>query len=95
VVGLLSHDWAWRLAWQGKSIAIGVRAADGADCRCGSVELTRLRYRGRCCGDGTAGRASGLTVLIIEQNVRQLLQVVDRVYRLEAGSIRASAPAPN
>ena len=35
-------------------------------------------------------RASGLTVLIVEQNVRQVLRVVDRAYLLEAGSIRAS-----
>ena len=35
-------------------------------------------------------RASGLTVLIVEQNVRQVLKVVDRAYLLEAGSIRAS-----
>ena len=36
-------------------------------------------------------RASGLTVLIVEQNVRQVLQVVDRAYLLDAGTIRASA----
>ncbi len=35
-------------------------------------------------------RASGLTVLIVEQNVRQVLRVVDRAYLLEAGSIRVS-----
>jgi branched-chain amino acid transport system ATP-binding protein len=35
-------------------------------------------------------RASGLTVLIVEQNVRQVLRVVDRAYLLEAGTIRAS-----
>ena len=35
-------------------------------------------------------RASGLTVLIVEQNVRQVLKVVDRAYLLEAGSIRVS-----
>jgi branched-chain amino acid transport system ATP-binding protein len=35
-------------------------------------------------------RASGLTVLIVEQNVQQVLKVVDRAYLLEAGSIRAS-----
>ena len=38
-------------------------------------------------------RASGLTVLIVEQNVRQVLQVVDRAYLLEAGTIRASGSA--
>ena len=38
-------------------------------------------------------RASGLTVLIVEQNVRQVLQVVDRAYLLEAGTIRASVAA--
>jgi len=35
-------------------------------------------------------RASGLTVLIVEQNVQQVLRVVDRAYLLEAGSIRLS-----
>jgi branched-chain amino acid transport system ATP-binding protein len=34
--------------------------------------------------------SSGLTVLIVEQNVQQVLKVVDRAYLLEAGSIRAS-----
>ena len=38
-------------------------------------------------------RVSGLTVLIVEQNVRQVLRVVDRAYLLEAGSIRSSGPA--
>ena len=38
-------------------------------------------------------RASGLTVLIVEQNVRQVLRVVDRAYLIEAGSIRSSGPA--
>jgi branched-chain amino acid transport system ATP-binding protein len=38
-------------------------------------------------------RASGLTVLIVEQNVSQVLRVVDRAYLLEAGSIRASGSA--
>ncbi|HXJ08717.1 MAG TPA: ABC transporter ATP-binding protein, partial [Burkholderiales bacterium] len=35
-------------------------------------------------------RSSGLTVLIVEQNVRQVLRVVDRAYLLEEGTIRAS-----
>jgi branched-chain amino acid transport system ATP-binding protein len=38
-------------------------------------------------------RESGLTVLIVEQNVQQVLKVVDRAYLLEAGSIRASGTA--
>jgi branched-chain amino acid transport system ATP-binding protein len=38
-------------------------------------------------------RASGLTVLIVEQNVRQVLRVVDRAYLLEAGSIRSTGNA--
>jgi branched-chain amino acid transport system ATP-binding protein len=38
-------------------------------------------------------RASGLTVLIVEQNIRQVLRVVDRAYLLEAGSIRLSGTA--
>jgi len=33
-------------------------------------------------------RAGGLTVLIVEQNVQQVLRVVDRAYVLEAGKIR-------
>ena len=35
-------------------------------------------------------RASGLTVLIVEQNVQQVLRIVDRAYLLEAGAIRSS-----
>jgi len=35
-------------------------------------------------------RADGLTVLIVEQNVKQVLGVVDRAYVLEAGSLRMS-----
>ena len=38
-------------------------------------------------------RASGLTVLIVEQNVHQVLRVVDRAYLLEAGTIRTSGTA--
>jgi len=38
-------------------------------------------------------RASGLTVLIVEQNVQQVLRVVDRAYLLEAGTIRMSGTA--
>jgi len=38
-------------------------------------------------------RAGGLTVLIVEQNVQQVLRVVDRAYLLEAGTIRASGSA--
>ena len=38
-------------------------------------------------------RASGLTVLIVEQNVRQVLRVVDRAYLLDAGTIRVSGTA--
>jgi len=38
-------------------------------------------------------RAGGLTVLIVEQNVQQVLKVVDRAYLLEAGSIRAAGTA--
>jgi branched-chain amino acid transport system ATP-binding protein len=38
-------------------------------------------------------RAEGYTVLIVEQNVRQVLQVVDRAYLLEVGRIKASGPA--
>ena len=38
-------------------------------------------------------RATGLTVLIVEQNVRQVLRVVDRAYLLEAGTIRSSGSA--
>jgi branched-chain amino acid transport system ATP-binding protein len=38
-------------------------------------------------------RAGGLTVLIVEQNVQQVLRVVDRAYLLKAGSLRASGTA--
>jgi len=38
-------------------------------------------------------RADGLTVLIVEQNVQQVLKVVDRAYLLEAGTIRHSGAA--
>jgi branched-chain amino acid transport system ATP-binding protein len=38
-------------------------------------------------------RAGGLTVLIVEQNVQQVLKVVDRAYLLEAGSLRAAGTA--
>jgi len=38
-------------------------------------------------------RAGGLTVLIVEQNVQQVLHVVDRAYLLKAGSIRAAGSA--
>ena len=38
-------------------------------------------------------RELGLAVLIVEQNVRQVLQVVDRGYLLEAGRIRSSGSA--
>jgi len=35
-------------------------------------------------------RAEGLTVLIVEQNVQQVLDVVDRAYLLEVGGIKLS-----
>ena len=38
-------------------------------------------------------RAEGYTVLIVEQNVKQVLKVVDRAYLLETGRIRASGTA--
>jgi branched-chain amino acid transport system ATP-binding protein len=38
-------------------------------------------------------RAEGFTVLIVEQNVQQVLEVVDRAYLLEAGRIRLSGSA--
>ena len=38
-------------------------------------------------------REQGLTVLIVEQNVQQVLRVVDRAYVLEAGSIRMTGSA--
>ncbi len=37
--------------------------------------------------------AEGYTVLIVEQNIRQVLKVVDRAYLLETGRIRQSGPA--
>ena len=38
-------------------------------------------------------RQEGFTVLIVEQNVRQVLQVVDRAYLIEAGVLRESGTA--
>jgi branched-chain amino acid transport system ATP-binding protein len=38
-------------------------------------------------------RGGGLTVLIVEQNVQQVLRVVDRAYVLKAGSLRAEGTA--
>jgi branched-chain amino acid transport system ATP-binding protein len=38
-------------------------------------------------------RAGGLTVLIVEQNVQQVLRVVERAYLLKAGSIRSRGTA--
>jgi branched-chain amino acid transport system ATP-binding protein len=38
-------------------------------------------------------RAEGYTVMIVEQNVRQVLKVVDRAYLLEVGRIKASGNA--
>jgi branched-chain amino acid transport system ATP-binding protein len=38
-------------------------------------------------------REEGFTVLIVEQNVRQVLDLVDRAYLLEVGRIRASGTA--
>jgi branched-chain amino acid transport system ATP-binding protein len=38
-------------------------------------------------------RAEGYTVLIVEQNVRQVLKVADRAYLLEVGRIKASGSA--
>jgi branched-chain amino acid transport system ATP-binding protein len=34
--------------------------------------------------------AEGYTVLIVEQNIRQVLKVVDRAYLLETGRIKSS-----
>ena len=39
-------------------------------------------------------RTEGFTVLIVEQNVQQVLDVVDRAYLLEGGHIRLSGAAP-
>lgn len=38
-------------------------------------------------------RSKGLTVLIVEQNVRQVLRIVDRAYVLESGSLRLEGTA--
>ena len=38
-------------------------------------------------------REKGFTVLIVEQNIRQVLKVVNRAYLLEVGSIKASGSA--
>ncbi|MBV8538473.1 MAG: branched-chain amino acid ABC transporter ATP-binding protein, partial [Alphaproteobacteria bacterium] len=38
-------------------------------------------------------RAEGFTVLIVEQNVKQMLDLVDRAYLLDVGAIRISGTA--
>ncbi len=38
-------------------------------------------------------RGEGFTVLIVEQNIQQVLQIVDRAYLLEAGEIKLSGQA--
>jgi branched-chain amino acid transport system ATP-binding protein len=38
-------------------------------------------------------RAEGLTVLIVEQNIHEVLEVVDRAYLLEVGRIRLAGTA--
>ena len=38
-------------------------------------------------------RDQGLTVLIVEQNIEQVLQIVDRAYLMEAGAIKISGKA--
>jgi len=38
-------------------------------------------------------RAEGYTILIVEQNVRQVLKLVDRAYLLEVGRIRMEGRA--
>ncbi|MBV8426917.1 MAG: branched-chain amino acid ABC transporter ATP-binding protein, partial [Hyphomicrobiales bacterium] len=38
-------------------------------------------------------REEGYTVLIVEQNLQQVLDVVDRAYLLEVGRIRLSGPS--
>ena len=38
-------------------------------------------------------RSEGFTVLIVEQNVQQLLELVDRAYLLEVGRIKLAGMA--
>jgi branched-chain amino acid transport system ATP-binding protein len=38
-------------------------------------------------------RSEGYTVLIVEQNVRQVMKIVDRAYLLEVGRMKASGSA--
>jgi branched-chain amino acid transport system ATP-binding protein len=38
-------------------------------------------------------RAEGYTILVVEQNVRQVLKLVDRAYLLEVGRIRTEGAA--
>ncbi|BAT61385.1 high-affinity branched-chain amino acid transport ATP-binding protein LivF [Variibacter gotjawalensis] len=38
-------------------------------------------------------RSEGYTVLIVEQNVRQVMKIVDRAYLIEVGRVKASGPA--
>jgi branched-chain amino acid transport system ATP-binding protein len=37
-------------------------------------------------------RSEGFTVLIVEQNIRQALELADRAYLLEVGRVRLSGP---
>ena len=38
-------------------------------------------------------REEGYTILVVEQNVRQVLKLVDRAYLLEVGRIKMEGPA--
>jgi len=39
-------------------------------------------------------REAGVTVLLVEQNVRRCLQIADRAYVIEGGAIVRSGPGP-
>jgi len=45
------------------------------------------------CSSSTSTCAPRLTVLIVEQNVQQLLELLDRAYLLEVGRIKLSGMA--
>ena len=85
--------------------ALGRRAADvrhrpRADVTAQAVADGRAlggpgaaRGRSRCSISCAASAPKGYTVLIVEQNVQQVLDVVDRAYLLEVGSIKLDGTA--
>lgn len=76
----------------------GAGALPGCRSRgsCCSINPRPAWHRSSCSRSLRSSSVSArarLTLLIVEQNVRQVLRVVDRAYLLDAGTIRASAAA--